>query len=193
MEEKKYLNRICDDLLQQSLQSSGAVLIEGAKWCGKTSMAMKAAASSLFMQDPDKSKSYQNLADNVTAHTGTGRISRLLMRPMSLYESLESNGSVSLQDLFEGKTNIEAMSTLSIEQMAFVICRGGWPQSVKQKPGSALRMAANYVDAVINLDVQRVDGIEKNPEKVRVLLRSLARNIAVIVIAVTVTVVTIQK
>ncbi|MDR0865635.1 MAG: DUF4143 domain-containing protein [Candidatus Symbiothrix sp.] len=229
MEGKRYFNRICDDLLQQSLQSSGAVLIEGAKWCGKTSTAMKAAHSSLFMQDPDKSKSYQNLADtkpslllqgetprlldewqmspvlwdavrfevdkrgetgqfiltgsavpadNVTAHTGTGRISRLLMRPMSLYESLESNGSISLKDLFEGKTNIEAMSALSIEQIAFAICRGGWPQSVKQKNSSALRMAANYVDAVINLDVQRVDDIEKNPEKVRMLLRSLARNIS---------------
>ncbi|GHU94484.1 ATPase AAA [Bacteroidia bacterium] len=229
MEERKYLNRICDDLLLQSLQSSGAVLIEGAKWCGKTSTAMKTAESSLFMQDPDKSKTYQNLADtkpslllqgatprlldewqmspvlwdavrfevdkrdvtgqfiltgsavpadNVTAHTGTGRISRLLMRPMSLYESLESNGSVSLKDLFEGKTNIDAMSTLSIEQIAFAICRGGWPQSVKQKSNSALRMATNYVDAVVNLDVQRVDNIEKNPEKVRVLLRSLARNIS---------------
>ena len=229
MEEKKYLNRICDDLLGQMLQSSGAVLVEGAKWCGKTSTAMNIAGSTLFMQDPDKAGSYQMLAetkpslllqggvprlldewqmapilwdavrfevdkrstlgqfiltgsavpaDNVTAHTGTGRIARLLMRPMSLYESLESNGSVSLNDLFEGKRDIQAISDLSIEQIAFAVCRGGWPQAVKLKEKSALRMAVNYVDAVINFDVQRVDDVEKNPERVRVLLRSLARNIS---------------
>lgn len=229
MEDKKYLNRICDDLLGQMLQSSGAVLVEGAKWCGKTSTAMNIAGSTLFMQDPDKAGSYQMLAetkpslllqgnvprlldewqmapvlwdavrfevdkrstlgqfiltgsavpaDNVTAHTGTGRIARLLMRPMSLYESLESNGSVSLNDLFEGKRDVQAISDLSIEQIAFAVCRGGWPQAVKLKEKSALRMAVNYVDAVINFDVQRVDDVEKNPERVRVLLRSLARNIS---------------
>jgi predicted AAA+ superfamily ATPase len=229
MEEEKYLNRIGDALLKEVLQSVGAVLVEGAKWCGKTSTAIKAAGSSLFMQDPDKANSYKTLAetkpslllqgetprlldewqmspvlwdavrfevdkrnetgqfiltgsavpaDNVIAHTGTGRISRLLMRPMSLYESLESNGAISLKDLFDGKTDIEAISNLSIEQIAFAVCRGGWPQAVIQKNKTVLRMATNYVEAIINADIQRVDDSVKNPETVRVLLRSLARNIS---------------
>lgn len=116
--------------------------------------------------------------DNVVAHTGTGRISRLLMRPMSLFESKDSNGSVSLKDLFEGKEDIAASSDLTVEKIAYLICRGGWPAAVSQKETIALKMAANYVESVINMDVQRVDGVEKNPERVRKLLRSLARNIS---------------
>ena len=117
-------------------------------------------------------------SDNVTAHTGTGRISRLMMRPMSLFESLESNGTVSLRALFDGNHDVEALSDLSIEEIAFVLCRGGWPASIKLRGATALRMAMDYVEAVINFDVSRVDNVEKNPERVRLLLRSLARNIA---------------
>ncbi len=227
---KNYLSRLCDIELQLALQSSGAVLIEGAKWCGKTSTASKAAASVLYMQDPDNAGSYQSVAgakpslllrgetprlidewqmapvlwdavrfevdkrgepgqfiltgsavpsDNVIAHTGTGRISRLMMRPMSLFESLESNGAISLRALFNGQQgDVGAVSDLSIEQIAFVLCRGGWPASIKLRGSTALRMALDYVEAVINYDVSRVDEVEKNPERVRVLLRSLARNIA---------------
>ena len=229
MSEKSYLPRLCDGELQLALQSSGAVLIEGAKWCGKTSTAGKASRSVLFMQDPDNAGSYLAMADtkpslllkgetprlidewqmapvlwdavrfevdkrektgqfiltgsavpsdNVTAHTGTGRISRITLRPMSLFESLESNGAISLRALFDGNHNIEAMSDLSIEQIAFALCRGGWPASVKQQGTTALRMAVDYVEAVINHDVSRVDNVEKNPDRVRLLLRSLARNIA---------------
>ncbi len=220
--------RLCDADLQTAMQSSGAVLIEGAKWCGKTSTAIQASQSVLFMQDPDKTASYLALADtkpslllkgktprlidewqmapvlwdavrfevdkraeraqfiltgsavpsdNVTAHTGTGRISRILMRPMSLFESQESNGTVSLNALFGGEQEVEAISDLNIEEMAFVLCRGGWPASVAQKRPAALRMAIDYVEAVINYDVSQVDGVEKNPARVRLLLRSLARNI----------------
>jgi len=107
------------------------------------------------------------------------------MRPMSLYESNESNGSISLKDLFDGKTGIAAKSTLTIEQLAHAICRGGWPAAVisgKQSP----RIAMNYVDALINLDIQRVDGIEKDPERVRLLLQSLARNISTLATAKTI-------
>lgn len=229
MNNNSYLPRLCDKELEKSLRSSGAVLIEGAKWCGKTRTAAKRAKSVLYMQDPDFAVSNMNLADtkpslllrggtprlidewqmapvlwdavrfevdkrnetgqfiltgsavpadNLVAHTGTGRISRLLMRPMSLYESRESNGSVSLAELFAGKTDIESVSQLTIEQIAFAMCRGGWPASVRHKGNEALRMATDYVDAVINYDVSRVDGIEKNPERVRTLLRSLARNIS---------------
>lgn len=229
MKEVSYLPRLCDQELQIALQSSGAVLVEGAKWCGKTRTASMAAKSILYMQDPDNSASYQAMADtkpslllkgeaprlidewqmapvlwdavrfevdkrsdvgqfiltgsavpadNVTAHTGTGRISRMMMRPMSLFESNESNGSVSLGSLFAGNLDIESMSELSIEKIAFALCRGGWPASVLKNEASALRMSRDYVEAVINHDVSRVDDVEKNPERVRLLLRSLARNIA---------------
>ena len=227
-----YLQRVCDKLLASELKASGAVLIEGAKWCGKTSTAQQAARSSLYMQDPDKTSSYLAAADtkpslllngetpklidewqmapvlwdavrfevdkrnkpgqfiltgsavpsdNLVAHSGTGRISRLLMRPMSLWESGDSNGSISLKELFDKNTDISATSNLSIEKIAFLICRGGWPASVSQENESALKMATNYVESVINMDVQRVDGVEKNPERVRMLLRSLARNISTMV------------
>lgn len=159
--EKKYLKRIADKVLAERLDTSGAVLVEGPKWCGKTRTARESAKSVLFMQDPDKSSSYMRTADikpsillngetprlidewqmapvlwdavrhavdmrgeagqfiltgsavprdDAVQHTGTGRISRMLMRTMSLYESLESNGSVSLKSLFDGISDIEAIS-----------------------------------------------------------------------------------
>lgn len=232
MRNMTYKARLCDTELEAALASSGAVLIEGPKWCGKTSTASKIAGSIIYMQDPDNATSYLAMADSKpslllkgetprlidewqvapviwdavrfevdkrmeqgqfiltgsavppiheTAHTGTGRISRLMMRPMSLFESLESTGEISLKSLFDGtQADSGAISKLSIERIAFVICRGGWPASIdlEEKPG--LRMARNYVDAIIQQDVSRVDGIEKNPERVRLLLRSLARNIATI-------------
>lgn len=116
--------------------------------------------------------------DNVVQHTGTGRIARITMRPMSLYESKESNGSVSLQDLFDGKTDIDSFSDLSIEKIAFSIVRGGWPASVGEDEKTAFRHAIDYVEAVINQDVSEVDGVEKSPARVRALLRSLSRNIS---------------
>lgn len=230
MSKKKYLSRLCDTELQLALKSAGAVLIEGAKWCGKTSTANNAAKSVVYMQDPDNTQSYQVMADtkpslllkgnnprlidewqvapvlwdavrfevdkraerglfiltgsavppeNVTAHTGTGRISRMIMRPMSLFESLESNGQISVGALFNGKQKeTDAISDLTIEQIAFLICRGGWPASIGQEKETALRMARDYVEAIIHQDISRVDNIEKNPERVRLLLRSLARNIS---------------
>lgn len=226
---QNYLTRIADKLLQERLEASGAVLIEGPKWCGKTSTALKASKSHLFLQDPDQIKSYLIAADtkpslllrgetprlidewqttpvlwdavrhavdmrgepgqfiltgsavprdHVVQHTGTGRISRFIMRPMSLFESLESNGSVSLKDLFDGKTEIESISTLSIEQIAFAIVRGGWPASIGKSEKVALRHAVDYVEAVIHADISRVDEIEKSPVRVRSLMRSLSRNIS---------------
>lgn len=227
--ENKYLKRIADRVLQDRLAASGAVLIEGPKWCGKTRTALENSKSHLFMQDPDKAISYLKAADtkpslllkgdtprlldewqtapvlwdavrfmvdqrgksgqfiltgsavpkdNVVQHTGMGRISRLLMRPMSLYESMESNGSVSLKALFDGETEIDNFSTLTIEQIAFAIVRGGWPASIGKSEKIALRHAIDYVEAIINADISRVDGIEKNPVRVRALLRSLSRNIS---------------
>lgn len=226
---KEYKFRLSDAELQLALQSSGAVLIEGAKWCGKTRSAIQAANSVIYMQDPDQSSSYQLMAETKpslllqgdtprlidewqttpvlwdavrfevdkrnepgqfiltgstvpnkepTAHTGTGRFSRIKMRTMSLFESGESSGNVSLSALFEGTQPTEgAISDLTIEDIAFAICRGGWPASLFLAPKAALRVATDYVEAVLNYDVSAVDQIEKNPERVRLLLRSLARNI----------------
>ena len=229
MNSGHYLPRICDSELQNAMATMGAVLIEGAKWCGKTSTAANVARSTLYMQDPDNAQSYQQMADtkpslllkgetprlidewqmspvlwdavrfevdkrglsgqfiltgsavpadNVTAHTGTGRFARILMRPMSLYESRESNGTVLLADLFNDKCDIESVSDLSIEQIAFAVCRGGFPATIGKSDTTALRMSVDYVEAIINQDISRVDGVEKNPTRVRLILRSLARNIA---------------
>ena len=230
-QSKAYLPRVCDTILNRHLASSGAVLVKGCKWCGKTMTSSRAANSILYMLDADKSRSYMDLADTqpslllkgdtprlidewqmapvlwdavrfevdqrqavgqfiltgssvpkdgVTAHTGTGRISQMLMRPMSLFESKESDGSVSLKSLFESNLEISSTSTLSIEDLAFAICRGGWPASVSLPKEYALDTSINYIEAIINEDISTVDGIDKNPERVRLLLRSLARNIATV-------------
>ena len=105
---------------------------------------------------------------------------------MSLYESQESNGAISLRDLFEGKPISIATSNLSIEQIAFAICRGGWPASVKIKGNDALELAKDYVEAIIHQDISRVDGVDKNPKRVQLLLRSLARNISTMASNVTI-------
>lgn len=232
MNKIKYFDRLGDNELKLALETSGAVLIEGPKWCGKTSTALMASRSVIYMQNPDFSMSYLEVAnhqpsillrgevprlidewqmapvlwdavrfevdqraelgqfiltgsavptDNATAHSGTGRIARMRMRTMSLFESKESNGEISLSDLFEGRQSIEtSMSGLKIEDIAFVICRGGWPSSLKLSENSALKNAFDYTEAVINYDVSEVDQVEKNPERVRLLMRSLARNIATI-------------
>lgn len=229
--ERKYLSRIADKLLDTALQASGAVLIEGPKWCGKTRTAKEMAQSSLFMQDPDYTTAYLKAADakpslllrgetprlidewqlapvlwdavrfavdergvpgqfiltgsavpidNAMRHTGTGRISRMMMRPMSLYESLESSGDISLKVLFDENSDVAGLSTLTIERLAFALARGGWPAFVGENDNIALRRVYDYVDAVINIDVSRVDEVEKNPARVRALMRSLARNISTV-------------
>ena len=225
---KNYLPRIADKLLVDALEVSGAVLIEGPKWCGKTRTAKEHANSELYMQDPDNRISYLQTAnikpslllkgaaprlidewqvapvlwdavrhevdlrddvgqfiltgsavpilDESITHTGTGRISRIKMRPMSLYESKESNGQISLFDLFSKNRDIESVSSLEIEEIANAIVRGGWPAAVTAKSGAIERRTQDYVEAIINADISRVDGVEKNPNKVEALLRSIARN-----------------
>lgn len=216
-------------MLQKALLASGAVLIEGPKWCGKTRTAQQTAKSVLMMQDPDKKSAYLQTAsikpslllegetprlldewqiapilwdavrftvdqrdktgqfiltgsavppDNTTAHTGTGRISRFRMRPLSLFESQESAGSVSLHELFEDSADIAGINQISIEQLAAIIIRGGWPASVHADSEIAEKRVRDYVDAVVNQDISRVDNVEKSPSKVRALLHSLARNIS---------------
>ena len=108
-------------------------------------------------------------------HTGTGRIARMRMRPMSLYESGESNGSVSLGALFKGQRDFTGECSLDAERMAFLIARGGWPATINRSERAALQHARDYFDAVVELDISRVDGIERDPARAARLLRSYAR------------------
>ncbi len=225
---KKYRNRVVDSILQEKLEGKGAVLIEGPKWCGKTTTAEQIAKSVLYMDDPQSKEQNVNMAalnpkrllsgetprlidewqiapklwdairfevdhrDDLgqfvltgsavppdtkeITHSGTGRFSWLIMRPMSLYESGESTGEVSLSRLFEGKGEVDGESKLDLERIAFLICRGGWPRSIDMRDKIALNQAIDYYDAVVHSDINRADGVEKNPERVKRLMRSLARN-----------------
>lgn len=226
--QQKYLERIIDKELNVALDTFGAVLIEGPKWCGKTMTAEKRAASKIYLQDIRMREQYIQAAkvapdtllkgdaprlidewqtiptlwdgvrfevdqrmergqfiltgsavpsDNVVMHTGTGRIARLLMRPMSLFESMESNGQVTLSSIFNGE-HIAGESTLTIEELAFALVRGGWPVAVLEDKEAALRHAREYVRAIVDYDVSRVDGIEKNPLRVQNIMHSLARNVS---------------
>lgn len=118
--------------------------------------------------------------DDEIMHTGTGRISRMAMYPMSLFESLESNGTVSLQRLFdESDYDIDGESSpLSIEQLIFAACRGGWPASLDEMSRDAkLLISKDYVDVICNDDISRVDKTRRNPALARLILRSYARNL----------------
>jgi len=226
---KEYYQRVSDQVLIEHLASKGAVLIEGAKWCGKTTSAKHIAKSFIEMDRPDFTEQYKQMArikpsnllegetprlidewqiapnlwnairyevdqraafgqfiltgSSVPAkldesmHTGTGRIVRMRMRPMSLYESKDSTGQISLLDMFNGK-DISASDDHTIDDIAYLICRGGWPSAIDQTEKVALKQAFDYYDAVVNDDVQRVDDIKRNPERTKRLMRSYARNVA---------------
>lgn len=223
-----YKKRIADDILKRKLEGKGAILIEGPKWCGKTTTAEQIAASILYMDDPEKKTQNITMAElnpkrllvgatprlidewqlapklwdairfevdhrgelgqfvltgsavpadtKEITHSGTGRFSWLTMRPMSLYESGESTGDVSLGDLFEGKYDIDGVSNIDIERLAFLVCRGGWPQAISMRDEIALDQAYDYYDAVVHTDINRADNIQKNSEKVKRFMRSYARN-----------------
>ena len=227
-----YLQRMVDGLLTELLESSGAVLIEGPKWCGKTTTATQQAASILRLQNPDTREAYiataktkpslllkgetprlidewqiipqlwdavrvmvddrnemgqfiltgSNSIDNQDImHSGTGRIARLRMQPMSLFETQESTGEISLKALFENPNmDIDAItSQTSIEELIFAACRGGWPAAHLAKTDSAkLNVARNYIDSLCSMDISTVDGVQRNEELARAILRSYARNIS---------------
>ncbi|WP_270625586.1 MULTISPECIES: ATP-binding protein [Varibaculum] len=109
-------------------------------------------------------------------HSGTGRFTWLTMRPMSLYESGDSTGEVSLGDLFAGMSEIDGGTTLSIDRLAFLACRGGWPQAADMRDEIALDQAIDYYDAVVHSDINRADNVQKDAERVKRLMRSYARN-----------------
>ena len=226
---KEYYQRVSDKVLLDHLESKGAVLIEGAKWCGKTTSAKHIAKSVIEMDRPDMTAQYQQMArinpsnllegevphlidewqiatniwnavryevdrrgefgqfiltgSSVPAaldesmHTGTGRIVRMQMRPMSLFESKDSTGQVSLMDLFN-KKDISTVDNHSIDEIAFLICRGGWPAALNHSKKIALKQAFDYYDAVVNDDISRVDRVKRDSERTKRILKSYARNVA---------------
>lgn len=226
----KYKQRIADRILERKVLGKGAVLIEGPKWCGKTTTAKQLAKSVLDLGDSAVLKQSSGLIEispktlldgdtprlidewqalppiwdsirsevdrrgepsqfiltgssvlpeaDETVHSGTGRFATIKMRPMSLYESGESTGIVSLKDLFEGKSIEVQQNELDVEEIAFLTCRGGWPWATIISKKVALDQAFDYVDSVIQRDIQRVDKVKRSAERAKLLLRSYARNIS---------------
>lgn len=226
----KYKQRIADRLLQRKVSGKGAVLIEGPKWCGKTTTAKQLAKSILDLGDStvlrqstglieisphtllegstprliDEWQALPPIWDSIrsevdrrgepsqfiltgssvlpeadeTIHSGTGRFATIKMRPMSLYESGESNGSVSVKDLFEGKAFSVRQCGLTAVDIAYLTCRGGWPWATLISKEYALDQAFDYVDSVIKKDIQRVNKVKHSAERAKLLLRSYARNIS---------------
>lgn len=231
----EYRKRIVDQLLLELLDSCGTVLVEGSKWCGKTTTAEQAAGSVVYMADPEDGPRNIQLAKtspkyllqgdtprlidewqvvpplwdavrfevdhrrsvgqfiltgsavpvqrDEIIHTGTGRIVSMVMRPMSLYESGDSTGEVSLQDLFEQPVQLTAKANLTIDSLAFVLCRGGWPFAIDMRSQrSALKQATIYYQGVVGSgtgegsDVSRADNVRRDPERVKRLMRSLSRH-----------------
>ena len=210
---KEYRKRIADDILSRKLEGKGAVLIEGPKWCGKTTTAEQIAASILYMDDPEKKEQNISMSElnpkrllkgetprlidewqlapklwdairfevdhrrelgqflltgsavpvdtKEITHSGTGRFTWLTMRPMSLYESGDSTGDVSLRNLFANNT-VDGESDMTIDRLAFLACRGGWPQAIDMRDDIALDQARDYYDAVVRSDINRADNIQKN-------------------------------
>ena len=224
-----YKPRIADRILDDKLDAMGAVLIEGAKYCGKTTLACQHAKSILYMADPDNRDQNMILAQtnmkrllkgeiprlidewqiapqfwdavrneidkrgedglfiltgsavpadpNEIFHSGTGRMSWLKLRTMSLWESGDSSGDVSLSSLFTTSDIVDGTSNIDIEKLAFLTCRGGWPKAtLKSNPKSALMQAEEYFEAVVRSDISRADGVQRDPELARRLMRSYARN-----------------
>ena len=227
-----YLRRTVDALLAEWLEAFGAILIEGPKWCGKTTTAEQVAKSVIKLQDPDMRDEYLATAaakpsllligdnprlidewqdapvlwDSVRTrvdnsqeqglfiltgsntvdkkkirHTGTGRIAKMDMLPMSLWESKESNGRISLKELFDNP-NIDIdgiQSDMTVEDLIFSACRGGWPATMNIKKDSAkLLVAKNYLKTVCSEDISRVDGVQRDELLARTIMRSYARNIS---------------
>ena len=232
MTDFKYKPRIADSILQKKLKSAGAVLVEGPKWCGKTTTSEQHANSINYISDPVNLNKNQILAEmNINAllegdkpklldewqvipqlwdavrfsvdhskgigqfimtgsavppdadkqqrihHTGTGRITRLRMRPTSLLESGDSSGEISLKYLFDNPgATIFSEPKKTLDDIAFLICRGGWPIATTLDKDYALETAYDYYKAVTDIDMSRVDGIKRSPTRTKRLMRSLARH-----------------
>lgn len=235
-----YKNRVADRLLAEKLEAFGAVLIEGPKYCGKTTLASQQAGSILSMADtdtlgqnlalartnisrllagapprlidewqiapqfwdavrnevdkrnedgqfmltgsavppkPKKDESGNIIEEENIHHTGTGRISRLRLRTMSLWESEDSTGDVSLEELFINPGTVDGVSNIDLDRLAYLTCRGGWPKAVlKKSEKAALAQAFDYYDSVVSNDIKRVDDIDRDEELTKRIMRSYARN-----------------
>ena len=235
-----YKNRVADRLLAEKLEAFGAVLIEGPKYCGKTTLASQQAGSIISMADtdtlgqnlalartnisrllagetprlidewqiapqfwdavrnevdkrnedgqfmltgsavppkPKKDESGNIIEEENIHHTGTGRISRLRLRTMSLWESEDSTGDVSLEELFINPGTVDGVSNIDLDRLAYLTCRGGWPKAVlKKSEKAALAQAFDYYDSVVSNDIKRVDDIDRDEELTKRIMRSYARN-----------------
>lgn len=235
-----YKNRVADRLLAEKLEAFGAVLIEGPKYCGKTTLATQQARSILSMADtdtlgqnlalartnisrllagetprlidewqiapqfwdavrnevdkrnedgqfmltgsavppkPKKDESGNIIEEENIHHTGTGRISRLRLRTMSLWESEDSTGDVGLEELFINPDTVDGVSNIDLDRLAYLTCRGGWPKAVlKKSEKAALAQAFDYYDSVVSNDIKRVDDIDRDEELTKRIMRSYARN-----------------
>ncbi len=227
-----YITRITDKELKEKLSITGAVLIRGPKWCGKTTSAKQLARSVLEMQNADLQENYLELAnlkpslllegdkprlidewqlaprlwnairydvdktglanqyiltgssvpvEDDTLHSGVGRFSFVTMKPMTLYESGSSNGKISLMDILDGKRDIDGVTTdLDYEKIAYILCRGGWPNTLKMNDKQGLMVAKNYIDALVNSDISRVDGVRRDANLALLILRAYARQVSTI-------------
>ena len=224
-----YRPRITDAILARKLKGKGAVLIQGPKWCGKTTTAEQIAKSILYMSKPEDVKANLAAADiepskllqgetprlldewqiapklwdavrfevdhrnsvgqfiltgsavppgtDEIFHTGTGRFAWIKMRPMSLFESGESSGEVSLKEMFNQPEKLLAENKIdNIDKLAFLICRGGWPGVIDMEDDIALEQAFDYFDAIVNADISRVDNVKRDSERAKRLMKSYARN-----------------
>lgn len=223
-----YKKRIADDLVEEQLEVAGVVVVEGPKWCGKTTTAEHHAKSVLYMNDPATHDENLEMArvnikmllDGATPrlidewqeapqfwdaarylvdrrneegqfiftgsavpvdksklmHTGTGRMAWVKMRPMSLWESYDSNGSVSLKQLFDNQQETANSKNLSLDDIAFLVCRGGWPRATFKMGKAALKYAFNYLDAIVKQEMNDVDETNRNEFFTQRILRSYARH-----------------
>lgn len=228
----KYINRIVDEEIKNKLNITGAVVIKGPKWCGKTTSAKQIAKSFLEMQNPDLQDNYIELAntkpslllngdkprlidewqlapklwnavrysidstgltnqyiltgsstplEDSTLHSGVGRFSFVTMRPLTLYESGDSNGKISLNDILSGNRDIDGITTdLTYEKIAYALCRGGWPNSLKMDNQNSLLVAKSYIDVLVESDISRIDGVKREPDLARAILKSYARQVSTI-------------
>ena len=225
---KKYMPRIVDNTLKNKLEYMGAVLIEGCKWCGKSTTARQFAKSCIEFQDPDKKMQYDKTnqtkpslflegdkprlfdewqmypvvwdsirmdvdhtglkgqyiltgsarpVEGSVMHTGTGRITKLLMRPMSLYESGESNGNVSLNDIINGK-DVSGVSSLDFDSLLNVMIRGGWPETLNIIGDNKYMISKDYIKSLLNEEIKTIYGVEKSISKMNAVLKSISRNIS---------------
>lgn len=225
---EKYIPRIVDDVLKNKLEYMGAVLIEGCKWCGKSTTARQFAKSCIEFQDPDKKMQYDKTnqtkpslflegdkprlfdewqmypvvwdsirmdvdhtglkgqyiltgsarpVEGSVMHTGTGRITKLLMRPMSLYESGESNGNVSLNDIIKGK-DVSGVSSLDFDSLLNVMIRGGWPETLNIIGDNKYMISKDYIKSLLNEEIKTIYGVEKSISKMNAVLKSISRNIS---------------